>query len=85
MLAVITTVPTIAMPAMPSPILGAPDSQASNRLSGSQMTAARVTMMPSSDDEHPLKIAGSTFSRSARMFLALDITRQMMPAASVSR
>ncbi len=75
MLAVMITVPTIAMPAMPKPILGAPDTQANSRLSGSQTTAARVTMMPRSDDEHPLKIAGSTFNRSARIFLAFDIAR----------
>ena len=69
MLAVITTVATMAIPAMPSPMVAAPIPQASNTLMGSQMMPARVTMMPSSEDEHPLNIAGSTFSRSARMCL----------------
>ena len=69
MLAVMITVATIATPAMPSPMLAAPKPQANNTLMGSQMRTASVTMMPSSDDEHPLNIVGSTFSRSARMFL----------------
>ena len=69
MLAVMTTVATMAIPAMPRPMLAAPKPQAINTLTGSQIMTARVTMMPSSEDEHPLNIAGSTFSRSARMCL----------------
>jgi len=85
MLAVMTTVATMATPAMPRPMLGAPNAQASNTLSGSQMMTATLTITPSSEDEQPLKIAGSTLSRSARILLAADMNIQMMLAASVSR
>lgn len=64
-----TTVPTIATPAKPSPMLAAPNIQANSTLSGNQIRVASVTMMPSSEDEQPLNMAGSTLSRSARMLL----------------
>jgi len=48
-------------------MLGAPSIQASNTLTGSQTSIANVTITPSSEDEQPLKIAGSTLSRSARI------------------
>ncbi len=54
MLAVMTTVATTATPAIPRPMLAAPKPQAINTLMGSQIMTARVTMMPSSEDEHPL-------------------------------
>jgi hypothetical protein len=45
----------------------APIRPASRRLTGSQADAATPTMTPSSEEEQPLKMAGSALSRSARM------------------
>ena len=45
----------------------APIRPASRRHTGSQTSAATPTMTPSSEEEQPLKMAGSALSRSARM------------------
>ncbi len=60
------------------------NSHARRRLTGNQISASTPTMIPSSDDEQPLKITGSALSRSARMSSRSGMD-QTTPAASVSR